>query len=312
MTIADSLATVARHGRLVLILGLVAGAALPSVAEAMRPWIGELVAGLLFLAALRVGPRQAMGALSDLRASLLLALSLQVAVPVAAVMLLSLAGWTQTATGVFVILLLAAAPISGSPNLAVLCGQDPAPALRQVIVGTALLPLTVVPVFWLMPVFGEPVAVLRAAAGLLVLIGGAAAIAFALRATIMTTPSDRTLGVIDGVSTIALAVVVIGLMSAVGPALRSEPLLLGGSLALVCAISFALQAVVFHASRRLGVGYAAPAFGIVAGCRNIALFLTVLPPAVVDPILLLIGCYQVPMYLTPYVMSRIYKRTTVR
>ena len=43
---------------------------------------------------------------------------------------------------------------------------------------------------------------------------------------------------------------------------------------------------------------------IVAGNRNLALFLVALPAAVTDPILLFIGCYQVPMYLTPILLAK--------
>ena len=50
-----------------------------------------------------------------------------------------------------------------------------------------------------------------------------------------------------------------------------------------------------------------PGYAIQAGNRNIALFLVALPPEVTDPILIFIGCYQIPMYLTPMVMARLYR-----
>ena len=49
----------------------------------------------------------------------------------------------------------------------------------------------------------------------------------------------------------------------------------------------------------------APALAVAAGNRNVALFLGVLPAALTDDLLLLIGCYQVPMYLTPLVLPRL-------
>ena len=45
---------------------------------------------------------------------------------------------------------------------------------------------------------------------------------------------------------------------------------------------------------------------IVAGNRNIALFLVALPAEITNPLLIFIGCYQVPMYLTPILMRRLY------
>jgi arsenite transporter len=297
----------ARNGRAILIMGLLAGIALPDLARAMAPYIGELVAGLLFLAALRIGPRQAFGALAELRFALSAIIVLQCLMPLIAVGILSLAGWIATTVGLGLALMLAAAPISGSPHIAVMTGNEPAPALRQMILGTALLPLTVIPIFWLTPALGSPAEVLRAAGGLMVLIAIAAGSAFALRMTVLRAPSPATIDAIDGVSALAMAIVVIGLMSAVGPALRNTPGALAVMLAIVFASNLALQVSVAIWMRRTGRRQAAAAMGIVAGNRNIALFVSVLPASTTDALLLFIGCYQVPMYLTPIVLARFYR-----
>ena len=55
-----------RQGRFCLIAGLVVGLAAPALAEWLRPWIGTLVAVLLFITSLRVGARNAFGSLSDI------------------------------------------------------------------------------------------------------------------------------------------------------------------------------------------------------------------------------------------------------
>jgi ACR3 family arsenite transporter len=306
MTLHALPALAARHGRLILILGLVAGIGLPDLALAMRPWIGAMVAGLLFLAALRIGPRQVLGALGDVGTSAGLAVLFQIGFPLAAIGLFAVLGLTGTALATFFILMLAAPPVTGSPHLTVMCGGEPAPALRQLVIGTMLLPLTVIPVFWITPSLGDPRAVLGAAGGLMLLITGATGIAFLIRSTVFISPSDEALSTIDGLSAIAMAVVVVGLMSAVGPALRETPLRVGAILLLVCAVNFAVQSIVSGVTRAAGSTIRAPATGIVAGNRNIALFLTVLPPHVLDPILLLVGCYQIPMYLTPALMRRYY------
>jgi hypothetical protein len=48
-------------------------------------------------------------------------------------------------------------------------------------------------------------------------------------------------------------------------------------------------------------------YAIIAGNRNVALFLAALPAAQTEPLLLFIGCYQIPMYLTPLLFGRLYK-----
>ena len=305
--LAAVLALLARHGRSVLVAGLVAGIALPDLALAMKPWIAELVAGLLFIAALRVGPRQAFGALSDMRASLGIALVYQVALPVAFILAFGLLGWHGAlATGL--VLMAAAAPISGSPNLTVLTGNDPAPALRLMVLGTAILPLTVIPVFWFAPALGEAGAMVGSAARLLVIIGGAAGAAFLIRGFLVKTPSPATVAAFDGLSALAMAIVVIGLMSAVGPAIRERPADLALALGVAFAGNFGLQIAAATILKRTAPARIVAPIGITAGNRNIALFLTALPAAVTDPLLLFIGCYQVPMYLTPILLRWLYPK----
>ena len=47
---------------------------------------------------------------------------------------------------------------------------------------------------------------------------------------------------------------------------------------------------------------------IGAGSRNIALFLVALPADVIAPLMIFIGCWQLPMYLTPVLLPRLYER----
>jgi hypothetical protein len=308
--LAAALGYAARHGRAILVLGLLAGILLPGLAATMKSWLAELVAGLLFVAALRVGPRQAVGALGDLGKSAVLCAILQMAMPVAVVLAFRLLDWHggwhgPLATGL--ILMTAASPIAGAPNLAILTGNDPAPALRQLVLGTALVPLTVIPVFWLAPALGTPAEILGSAARLLLIIFAATAVAFLLRSTVLRDPAPAGLAALDGLSAILMAVLVVGLMSAVGPALRGDPAALALNLGVAFVANFGLQIGTFLILRRRDPADAVP-LAIVAGNRNIALFLTALPSTITDPLLLFIGCYQVPMFLTPIMLDRLYRR----
>jgi len=49
------------------------------------------------------------------------------------------------------------------------------------------------------------------------------------------------------------------------------------------------------------------ALTVMAGNRNIALFLVALPEPVMAPLLIFVGCYQIPMYLTPLLTGRVLK-----
>ncbi|MCC5972021.1 MAG: hypothetical protein JJU15_18950 [Pararhodobacter sp.] len=303
------LAACARQGRVLLIAGLVAGIGVglsaPALAEAMRVLIAPMVVGLLFLAVLRLGVEGVRAGLQGLRAALAVTLVLQLGLPLVAALSFLALGWGgPVALGV--VLMLSAAPITGSPNLAILSGGDPVPALRQLVLGTALLPLTVIPVFALMPAFGSPAEVGLVVLRLLVFIALAGGLALVLRGRGLVPGHTGALQAMDGLAALLLAVVVVALMSAVGPGLVA-----GGTvwavLGLVLVVNFGLQIGAALWVRSRGAGTAAPALGIVAGNRNIALFLSVLPVALVEELLLFIGLYQIPMYLTPLVMARFYR-----
>lgn len=116
----------------------------------------------------------------------------------------------------------------------------------------------------------------------------------------------------DGAMVIFLFVIVIGLMAAVGPAIRDAPIVLAVTLLTVFALNFGVQiatATLLWSTRWRR--YAVP-ISVGAGNRNVALFLAALPAATTDPMLLFIGCYQVPMYLTPLLMRPFYAWLTRR
>ncbi len=309
----SALAYLARHGRHVLIVGLCLGVgvglAFPELALALRIMIAPVVVTLLFLAFLRLGPEGVRAGLAGWKSGLITVLGLQLLLPLlAAVVFRALhlePGW---ALGV--VLVLAAAPITGSPNLAVLSGACSVTALRQLVLGTLLLPITVWPVLLFLPDLGAPRDVAAIVLRLLVLIGLACALGMWLRHRGIVLPTMRNLSVIDGSTTLLLAGIVIALMASVGPAL-----LAGGTvwamLALVLLLGFGLQIGTLLVLRGRSNPAAVAALGQAAGNRNIALFLGVLPPAIASDLLLFIGLYQIPMYLTPIVMGWLYPRLSL-
>lgn len=282
--------------------GLLAGLTLHGLALALKPWLPHLVAALLFLSAVRIGPARALGSLGEARTTLGVVAAFQVALPLAALALVLGFGLAGHAMALVLVLVLAAPPVTGSPNFTALMGHDPAPPMRVLILGTALFPLTVLPVLWALPGLGNAAVVLAAALRLIAVIGLAVALGFAANRLIRPETHPERLRATDGASAIVLGIVVVGLMSALGPALKSEPQNVALWLAFAVALNFSLQIIAWRLTGVAG-------HSIQAGNRNIALFLVALPAQVTDPILIFIGCYQIPMYLTPMIMARLYGRT---
>lgn len=301
----DLLGTIGRRGRWCLILGLIAGLALPGLALTLKPWLPEMIAALLFLAALRIGPRAAVGGLTDLRRTAAVVAVYQLAGPILVLAVLLAMGVANQPWALALVLVLAAPPVTGSPNFTVLLGADPSAAMRVLLIGTAVFPLTSIPVLMLLPGVDTVADVLAAALRLLAVIGGAVGIAFGIRAWAWPLVSDDQRGALDGASAILLGVVVVGLMAAAGPALTGEPVRFALWLGFAFVVNFGAQAMATRFLPATIIARDRPGTALTAGNRNIALFLVALPEATTDAILLFIGCYQIPMYLTPILMRRL-------
>lgn len=302
----DTLAVLGRQGRWVLLAGLVLGVGVPQMGAVLLPAIAPLIGLTLFVAALRVGPQAVRPGPGGAVAALWPVAALQLALPLAVGGLLALAGWLDTPTGNAIVLMLAAAPITGVPGLAVMTGADAGLALRQLVLGTALLPLTALPVFLLLPVFPDLEAVAAGALRLLLVIGLATGGALALRHAAPGLAHPRNAAALDGVMALSMAVAVTALMGALGPALARGA---WAPVAWLLALSFALNLGgalgTWALARRALPRHAAAALAIVAGNRNMALFLAAMPPETAAPLMLFVGCYQIPMYLTPLTLPRL-------
>lgn len=307
----------ARHAQWVLVAGLLAGIALPAAAGILRPYIPEMVALILFLSALRMDVAALKISRRSALSDLLLVLALQLLWPLVTYAILTLLPvpivWRDVLT-----VLYAAAAISGAPAFAFLMGLDGARAMRLLVLGTALMPLTSLPVLALLPNVAAETSLLSVSFRLLVLIALAAIAALTLRRPVMAILGSEGPGIVNGLNALMLAIFVLALMDAIQPVLLTDPLRVAGVLAIACLANLGAQiayAAMVHlrakADGRLAdISELTPT--IIAGNRNMALFLAALPASVTNPWLLFIGCYQVPMYVTPLIMGPLLKRLGAR
>ena len=302
--ITHLLQSCARHGRLILVVSLLVGLASGSLANLVKPHIDLLIFLLLVAAGVRIGPRQALGALREIKSGLLAVLTLQLVTPLLALAMLRLSG-SEDPIYIALVLLMAAPAIAGSPHLVTLLGFDSRPALRLLVFGTLLLPLTILPVLFLMPEIGEFNEVLAIAFRLGGVIVGAMLVSLLIRRLL----PEPTLNIssVDGISTILLAVIVLGLMAAIHTEIADDPANLIKAVGLAFGVNFGMQLIVGTLLKFVGAQSYAPSFGLIAGNRNIALFLTAIALTSTQPVLLFIACYQAPMYLTPIVMRPFYR-----
>ena len=299
--------TCSTHARTCLLLGLATGLLWPGLAYLMQPWLPHMVGVLLLITALRIGRRAALGAVQDLGWGLSAVTVLQLGVPLICFAGLWLAGLSGTPAALALVLATAAPAISGSPNLALMLGLDAGRMMQILILGTAVFPLTVLPLLVLFPTLGDPMTLILAALRVLLVIAVATAIGFAIRARAFPKPTPGQIKALDGASVLAFSVIVVGLMAPLNGALRSDPLGVLGWACLAFAISYGLQTLTLLTLRKSRLAAVAGPVAIGAGNRNIALFLVALPPETIAPLLIFIACWQLPMYLTPILLPRLYR-----
>lgn len=297
---------ISEHGRLALLAGLAAGLGLPGLAATMQPWLPQMVAVLLTITALRIGHRAALGALSDLWWGTGAVAVLQLLLPLSLLLMSWLVGVAQTPAALAMVLATSAPAISGAANLALMLRQDAGRMMQIFVLGTALFPLTVLPLFFLMPQLGDPRTVLLTTLKLLGVIFISTGLGFGLRAWLVPRPTEGQVKALDGLSVFAFSAIVVGLMAALTPALKTDPTLVALWALLAFAISYGAQVTVFVVLRRSRLASVAGPLAIGAGNRNIALFLVALPDHLLVPLMVFIGCWQLPMYLTPLLLRRMY------
>ena len=296
----------AERSRLLLVLGLLAGVGLPGLAATMAPWLPLLVAVLLVVTAFRIGHRAAFGALADLRWSLPAVVVLQTVLPLALIGILAALGLGATPLALALGLACAAPTISGGASLAIILGQNPARMMQLLVLGTAVFPLTILPVLAALPILTDPALLIAAALQVLGIILGSTALGFALRAWLVPAPDARQIRAMDGASVLFFAVIVVALMAALGPMLRSDPMNALRWAFAAFALCFGLQVLTLAILRGTPLAPVAGPVALAAGNRNIALFLVSLPAEVMAPVMIFIACWQLPMYLTPFVLPRLY------
>ena len=295
-----------KYRRLVLVAGLVIGIGSPTVATFLKEYIAELVFALLFFSALRIGPSSIITEKINLVKSVGVIVVFQVVMPLIMLFTLRLTGLVGTLPLALVVMA-AGAPIAGTASLTIMTGNEGKMGLRLIVVGTALLPFTIWPVFVLIPEL-NPNEVVSASVRLLLIILGAT-VAAQITKRIMfgkEEPSVETSKALEGITALVQAIAVIGLLAAVGPAIKDDFFgVFATTFVVACAANFGLQLVV---GMLLPKTENRAAYAIAAGNRNIALFVTALPVAITEPLFLFIGCYQIPSYLTPLLLKWFYKK----
>ena len=297
----------ARHGGVLLAIAILAPVAYGPLASVMRPIVTPSVAFLMTLVLLRIDPAQVMawlrrpGVVALISAWMLLVSPLIVFAATRAVGL-------DGSLGAGVALVAASCAVSSAPAFARLVGLDAEISLVVAVLTTVLLPFTAPPVaLWLLGL-DLAISLQGLMLRLLMIIGIPALGAVLLRHWLGQARLDRAAKPLDGAVVLVLVLFAFGVMDGVNARLLADPLWLIGAIGVALAGSLGLNALTALVMAPLLGRQTGLTAGLLAGNRNQAVFLAVLPAGADPDVLLFFGIGQIPMYIGPFLLRSIYGR----
>jgi hypothetical protein len=308
---AAVLALAGRHGTLLAAGSVFVGLAVPPLAAAFKPYLGEAIIVMLTLAFLRVDPVELLKHWT--RPGLIAAATLWVMLVVPTVLgtVFLAAGIDKSLPGLFFMLVLqmSAPGLMSSPALAALMGLDVALTLACLIAGSALTPLTAS--FFTHTFLGTTlISPYALGLRLFLIIAGCACAGYVIRRISGRVWIEAQRERIDGLSVLAMVMFAVAAMDGVIGHIRDEPLLVIELTALAFALSIGLIALTTLIFWRAGRARAL-AIGLIAGNRNIGLMMAATGFMVPDVAWLYFALAQFPIYLLPHLLKPLAKRLTL-
>jgi len=306
--LAAVLSLAGRHGTLLAATSIFVGLAIPDLAAACKPFLGEAIVAMLTLAFLRVDPVDLRRHWS--RPGLIAAATAwtMLIAPAVLGLVFLLFRLDQRMAGLYFMLVLqmSAPGLMSSPALAALLGLDVALTLAALIVSMAITPLTAS--FFTHVYLGTALASpLIFGLKLFLIIGGCALAAAVIRRLTGQTFVEAQRERIDGLSVLAMSMFAIAAMDGVVDHFRADPLLVIALTALAFGLALGMLALTALVFLRVGRGRAF-AIGLIAGNRNVGLMLAATGFAVPDIAWLYFALAQFPIYLLPHLLKPLAKR----
>eukprot|EP01037_Dinobryon_pediforme_P002657 gene2657-2696_t len=299
------LALSARHGSVLLATGIFGGLLVPPLAHAMLWFITPNVVLLVTLVLLRVDiPRAFAHLRRPGRLAIIVAFQMLVSpfIAAAAVSLVPLD--PVTASGI-VLFATGAAATSGAA-FARLVGLDPELTLLATLASIFLVPLTGPPLAHLLAGIDLHLGVAAFMARLGLVVGLPLLASLVLRRVIGVRRLEPMGPALDGAVVWLVVLYGFAVMDGLQERLLVEPIWVLQATIAAFAADFGLNAIT--AAVFLWMGWrAAASAGLMAGNRNMALYLAVLPATADPKISMFFALVQLPLFLSPFILGPIYR-----
>ena len=294
----------------VLAMGVFTGLLLPELAALARPMLAAMIAGILFIAMLRVEWSEVFASLSRPALVVTSCLWILVASPL-------IAWWVANALGlpspviVAIVLATALPPLFSAPALALLLGMNGALVLVMTVLCMFIAPFTVVMFAAAVADVALEIRPLELMLRLSALIGGCTIAAIAVRRSAGGKRVRSWSGKLDTIAVAMLLIVSVAIMDNVAARIAHDPTHVAFLIVVSVVLNVVLQALGAIALWPAG-GRAALAIGFASGNRSLALLLAVLPASTHPDVLLFFAVGQFPIYILPAVLTPVYRRLVAR
>jgi BASS family bile acid:Na+ symporter len=196
---------------------------------------------------------------------------------------------------------------TSSPAFARLVGLDGEISLVVAVVTTLLVPFTAPPLALGLMGIDLAISLPGLMARLALVVGLPLLVSIAIRRLVAAATLHRLGGAVDGAVVWLVVLYGFGVMDGMLARLMAEPGWVIGGLALAFAVNLGMNAATALAFAPAGRRVAL-AGGLLAGNRNMALYLAVLPAATDERILLFFALCQFPLFLSPFLLRPVYAR----
>ncbi len=300
------LALSARHGAVLLALGIFAGLALPPLAHALHPEIAPNVIGMMTLVLIRT---DLAASRAHLRRPLRLGaivLAQLLAAPLAAAAVARACGLGPGIAGGVVMFATGPSAMSGAA-FARLVGLDPDLTLLATLAETLFVPFTAPPLVHALTGAHLAIGVAGLMARLVAAVGVPMALALIVRRALGRERLRRVGPAIDGATVWMLVLYGIAVMDGLAGRAATDPAWVAEAALAAFVAALGLNLLTALAFAGFGRVPAASA-GLMSGNRNMALYLAVLPAGADPRLALFFALCQFPLYLSPFLLRPVYRR----
>lgn len=298
--------TLSRHAATVLAVGVFAGLVLPDLAGLMRPLLPSAVAGLLFLALLRVDWQELSWHLTRPLIVALLCAWFLIATPLLVWLAVAVLG-VNSGLVTALVLAVACPPIVSGPAMALLLRLDAPLMLVSVVSASLLAPFTIVSVSIYVIGVDLRLDALALFLRLAFLIGGCVVAALTVRRFLGQARLARGNNFFDIVAVLLLLIFAIAIMDGVTRLAAHDTWHVLRFIIAAFAVNILLQLLGIAAAATMG-RRTALTVGFASGNRNMGLLLAVLPAESAPDALLFFAVAQLPIYILPAVLGPAYRR----